>query len=167
MTRLRLLLCYHLENWRYKQTHTQQMHQILTVENFSFSFSKKVGPLNYILHSLQVGLDKALRTPSEELQLLRDYLPAQASTGASASTSTAAEKSSEKGTAKASQGTRTGLLLHKRFTNLPIQLVGALHRNLEEDISWAQQQVRIYLRIIVVLLCCSICTGWQLAYFHA
>lgn len=36
--------------------------------------------------------------------------------------------------------TTTGMLLHRRFTNLPIELIGALHRNLEEDISWAQQQ---------------------------
>lgn len=32
----------------------------------------------------------------------------------------------------------TGVLLHKRFSNLPIQLVGALHVNLEEDLGWAQ-----------------------------
>lgn len=38
-------------------------------------------------------------------------------------------------------GTRvctTGALLHKRFSNLPIQLVGPLHINLEEDLGWAQ-----------------------------
>ena len=38
-------------------------------------------------------------------------------------------------------GTRmctTGVLLHKRFSNLPIQLVGPLHINLEEDLGWAQ-----------------------------
>lgn len=34
----------------------------------------------------------------------------------------------------------TGILVHKRFTNLPLQLMTALHRNLEEDISWAKQQ---------------------------
>lgn len=32
----------------------------------------------------------------------------------------------------------TGVLLHKRFSNLPIQLVGPLHLNLEEDLGWAQ-----------------------------
>mmetsp|Transcript_14112 Transcript_14112/g.13643 ORF Transcript_14112/g.13643 Transcript_14112/m.13643 type:complete len:346 (+) Transcript_14112:89-1126(+) len=32
----------------------------------------------------------------------------------------------------------TGVMLHKRFSNLPIQLVGPLHLNLEEDLGWAQ-----------------------------
>lgn len=31
-----------------------------------------------------------------------------------------------------------GILLHQRFSNLPIELIGPLHRNLEEDLSWAQ-----------------------------
>jgi hypothetical protein len=30
------------------------------------------------------------------------------------------------------------LLLHKRFSNLPLQLVAALHANLEEDLGWAK-----------------------------
>jgi len=34
----------------------------------------------------------------------------------------------------------TGVLLHKRFSNLPLELVGALHANLEEDLGWAQQK---------------------------
>ena len=32
----------------------------------------------------------------------------------------------------------TGVFLHKRFSNLPIQLVGNLHINIEEDLGWAQ-----------------------------
>eukprot|EP01032_Pedospumella_encystans_P010243 gene10243-11992_t len=90
---------------------------------------EKVAPVTSILNSLSACLEKSLRTKAnEELQLLKDCLPSQAPGSAS--------------TASAPSGgaARTGLLLHKRFTNLPIQLVGALHRNLEEDISWAQQQ---------------------------
>ena len=34
----------------------------------------------------------------------------------------------------------TSIMIHNRFTNLPLPLIGALHRNLEEDISWAKQQ---------------------------
>ena len=33
----------------------------------------------------------------------------------------------------------TGIFLHKRFSNLPLELVGALHSNLEEDLGWSQQ----------------------------
>jgi len=31
------------------------------------------------------------------------------------------------------------LLIHERFFNLPLELIGPLHRNLEEDLGWAQQ----------------------------
>eukprot|EP01038_Epipyxis_sp_PR26KG_P011686 gene11686-15648_t len=33
----------------------------------------------------------------------------------------------------------TGLMIHKRFSNLPIQLIGPLHRNLEDDLLYAKQ----------------------------
>ncbi len=47
--------------------------------------------------------------------------------------------------ASCSSGTddSTGLLLHQRFSNLPIPLIGPLHRNLEEDLSWAKQRANI------------------------
>jgi hypothetical protein len=32
----------------------------------------------------------------------------------------------------------TGVMLHRRFSNLPLELVGALHANLEEDLGWAK-----------------------------
>jgi hypothetical protein len=32
--------------------------------------------------------------------------------------------------------TKTGLLLHSRFTNLPLQLIGPLFRNVEHDLQW-------------------------------
>ena len=35
----------------------------------------------------------------------------------------------------------TGIFLHKRFSNLPLELVGALHSNLEEDLGWSQQVI--------------------------
>lgn len=96
-----------------------------------FMCTQKVSPLVSILNSLGASLEKSLRSkPSEELQLLKDCLPSTTST----SSATAGTP------APAAAASRTGLLLHKRFTNLPIQLVGALHRNLEEDVSWAQQQ---------------------------
>ena len=90
-----------------------------------------------ITEHLATGLDKLLHGASnEEVQLLRDCLSVPAASSA--------DKSAVSGT-KSPKGasvhaSRTGLLLHKRFTNLPLQLVGALHRNLEEDVSWAQQQ---------------------------
>ena len=34
--------------------------------------------------------------------------------------------------------TQTGVLLHRRFANLPIELVCHLHRNLDEDLGWAK-----------------------------
>jgi hypothetical protein len=37
-----------------------------------------------------------------------------------------------------SQQNSTGVLLHQRFSNLPPQLIGHLHRNLNEDLGWAQ-----------------------------
>ena len=37
-----------------------------------------------------------------------------------------------------SKKTQTGVLLHRRFANLPIELVGHLHRNLDEDLGWAK-----------------------------
>lgn len=59
----------------------------------------------------------------------------------------------------------TGVLLHKRFSNLPIQLVGPLHINLEEDLGWAQhnhesddseQNDFRSLQYILLLCACSI-----------
>lgn len=38
-----------------------------------------------------------------------------------------------------SQASQLGFLFHGRFTNLPIELIYELHRNLWEDISWAQK----------------------------
>jgi hypothetical protein len=90
------------------------------------------------MESLVAGLDQLLRTtPNEDIKLLKDCLASAASDKASSSSSAAAAKAPKTSSVHAA---RTGLLLHKRFTNLPIQLVGALHRNLEEDVSWAQQQ---------------------------
>lgn len=40
---------------------------------------------------------------------------------------------------KAVNADTTGLLFHHRFSNLPLQLIGHLHRNLEEDVVWAKQ----------------------------
>lgn len=37
-----------------------------------------------------------------------------------------------------SKKAQTGVLLHRRFANTPIELVGHLHRNLEEDLGWAK-----------------------------
>lgn len=34
----------------------------------------------------------------------------------------------------------TGLLIHRRFSNLPLQLIGSLHENLVDDLAWAKQQ---------------------------
>ena len=31
------------------------------------------------------------------------------------------------------------IFLYQRFSNLPLELVGALHSNLEEDLGWSQQ----------------------------
>jgi len=96
-----------------------------------------------ILNSLSASLEKSLRSKAnEELQLMKDCLPTTASSSSSTSTSSTSTTSAINNTAPVTAGgaARTGLLLHKRFTNLPIQLVGALHRNLEEDVSWAQQQ---------------------------
>lgn len=59
----------------------------------------------------------------------------------------------------------TGILLHKRFSNLPIQLVGPLHINLEEDLGWAQhnhesddseQNDFRSLQYIILLCACSL-----------
>tara|TARA_A100001015_G_C15027926_1_gene731503 strand:+ start:668 stop:1735 length:1068 start_codon:yes stop_codon:yes gene_type:complete len=33
---------------------------------------------------------------------------------------------------------KTGVLMHRRFANLPLELIGHLHRNLNEDLGWAQ-----------------------------
>jgi hypothetical protein len=99
--------------------------------------------------SLVAGLNNLLKTaPSDEVQLLRDCLtldkPAShaASASAAAAAGPGASKSPKQSSAQSGlvHAARTGLLLHKRFTNLPLQLVSALHRNLEEDVCWAQQQ---------------------------
>ena len=37
------------------------------------------------------------------------------------------------------QGGVTGIFLHQRFSNLPLELIAHLHRNLDEDLGWAQQ----------------------------
>lgn len=34
----------------------------------------------------------------------------------------------------------SGLLIHRRFSNLPLQLIGSLHENLVDDLAWAKQQ---------------------------
>jgi hypothetical protein len=111
---------------------------------------EKVAPLKAVLGALSTCLTKALSSGSgsgkashEGFQALLDCLPP--STGSSSSSSSSSESSSNisGGSGNSQSGSKassTGILLHKRFTNLPIQLVGALHRNLEEDISWAQQQ---------------------------
>lgn len=46
-------------------------------------------------------------------------------------------------TSSSSSTAGAGLLLHQRFSNLPIELIGPLHRNLEEDLSWAKQRNNI------------------------
>lgn len=102
-----------------------------------------VSAVKGIIDSLTSSLDSLLRTaPNDEVQLLKECLALEKATsstasGAPSSTSTKPAKGQQQ---QQQQAARTGLLLHKRFTNLPIQLVGALHRNLEEDMSWAQQQ---------------------------
>lgn len=35
----------------------------------------------------------------------------------------------------------SGLLIHRRFSNLPLQLIGSLHENLVDDLAWAKQQL--------------------------
>jgi len=42
------------------------------------------------------------------------------------------------GCIRGKQQNATGLLLHRRFYNLPLELIGHLHRNLGEDLGWAQ-----------------------------
>ena len=42
------------------------------------------------------------------------------------------------GCIRGKQQNATGLLVHRRFYNLPLELVGHLHRNLSEDLAWAQ-----------------------------
>ena len=37
------------------------------------------------------------------------------------------------------QGGVTGIFVHQRFSNLPLELISHLHRNLDEDLGWAQQ----------------------------
>jgi len=37
------------------------------------------------------------------------------------------------------QGGVTGIFIHQRFANLPLELISHLHKNLDEDLGWAQQ----------------------------
>jgi hypothetical protein len=109
--------------------------------------AQKLTALKGIVDSLVAGLNNLLKTaPSDEVQLLRDCLtldkPASHPATASAAAAVGSNKSPKQPSAQSGlvHAARTGLLLHKRFTNLPLQLVSALHRNLEEDVCWAQQQ---------------------------
>lgn len=68
--------------------------------------------------------------------MLEDLVTSVRKTAASSSASTTADTFLDFVTG--SRVCTTGVLLHKRFSNLPIQLVGPLHINLEEDLGWAQ-----------------------------
>lgn len=65
----------------------------------------------------------------------------------------------------------TGVFLHKRFSNLPIQLVGSLHINLGEDVGWAQhnhesddcvQNEFKSMQSVILLTACSLGGGSKL-----
>lgn len=76
---------------------------------------QKSGPLFMILEHLRRGivtLNSTARSPGIELM-------AECISGA--------------------QGGVTGIFLHQRFSNLPLELISHLHRNLDEDVGWAQQ----------------------------
>ena len=68
--------------------------------------------------------------------MLRDLIQAVRKTSTTSAGSAAAETFLEFFTD--SKICTTGVFLHKRFSNLPIQLVGPLHINLEQDVGWAQ-----------------------------
>lgn len=70
------------------------------------------------------------------------------------------------------QGGATGLFLHQRFSNLPLELIGHLHRNLDEDLGWAQQlhdadsdggaqEISEFksLQFVILLCCCDVQGG--------
>jgi hypothetical protein len=73
---------------------------------------QKSGPLFQIVEHLRRGIVPLSRTPGVELMI-------ECITGA--------------------QGGVTGIFLHQRFANLPLELIRHLHRNLDEDLGWAQQ----------------------------
>lgn len=68
--------------------------------------------------------------------MLRDLIQAVRKSSTSSAESTAAENFLD--FFSDAKICTTGVLLHKRFSNLPIQLVGPLHINLEQDVGWAQ-----------------------------
>jgi hypothetical protein len=50
-----------------------------------------------------------------------------------------------------------GILLHSRFTNLPIQLLSPLHKNLIDDIKWAKKDGTKTEKILKKVLLLSVC----------
>lgn len=78
---------------------------------------QKSGPLFQILQHLRLGL-VALNSPerrcSPGIELMTECVAG-------------------------AQGGVTGIFLHQRFSNLPLELIAHLHRNLDEDLGWAQQ----------------------------
>jgi hypothetical protein len=66
-----------------------------------------------------------------------------------------------------------GILLHHRFSNLPVPLIGPLFRNLENDVSWVQSSAEIKSPELssrfsaisdLILFCpCSLLSGVEIA----
>jgi hypothetical protein len=130
---------------------------------------EQVAPMQTILSALRNSLDHEIRLGgaggkgAEGFALLYDCLCVDEAAGTQAQTQTQTQSQAQTqtqvdtGTGGAGAGgaasrrsrsnsisiSTAGLLIHKRFTNMPPELVSALHRNLEEDMSWAQQQVGV------------------------
>ena len=91
---------------------------IVTLMPFAKAYNSPIG--KYI-NSLKVGIGNILaRSDCSTLRLFEKCLI----------------PGDETGTKNNAGTTRTGVMIHRRFCNLPIQLIGALHRNFEEDITW-------------------------------
>ena len=91
---------------------------------------KQGGALSLLLGQLQRGIHAipaGSRSPATTL-VLNSISPVTSSSSSSSSPTAAAST--------------TGILLHKRFSNLPLELIAPLHSNLEEDLSWASQSAQ-------------------------
>jgi hypothetical protein len=78
-------------------------------------------PMGKYIDSLKTGINNILaKSDCSTLHLFKKYL-----------------SPSDDGSAKNKDGNAcTGVLIQRRFCNLPIQLIGALHRNFGEDVTW-------------------------------
>jgi len=108
-----------------------------------YSLQKQVAPMQTILSALRDSLDHEISSSvgdkgTEGFALLYDCLCVDEAVGTKVSAGPA--QGQRRSRSNSISISTAGVLLHKRFTNMPPELVSALHRNLEEDMSWAQQQ---------------------------